>query len=259
MRVIVWFSTKQMFLRAIIFAGRRGVTAIAGLAISLGVLIWYTIPHIVAGGSPFCIAAISAFVIAIVSLTVAHGFSKHTLVALVSTLVTLSVSLGLSQIFVHTAKLFGMGTEEAASLMFAGLGNIDLRGLLLAGIVIGVLGVLDDVTTAQTATIRHVAAAGVTQWKALYRAGRDVGSEHIASLVNTLALAYAGVSLPLLLMFSVNEGEVPFWVMVNSEFIAQEIVRALICSSALILAVPIASLAASWFYAKYPPVAADGF
>ena len=236
------------FVVAVAFAGKRGVTAIAGLAVSVFILLWYTVPSIVDGSSPFLVATISAFIIAIVSLTIAHGWSKQTGLALVSTLVTLLISLGLSELFVRWAKLFGTGSEEAFHLTFAGLGDIDLRGLLLAGIIIGVLGVLDDVTTTQTATVKSLSEAGVKGLKELFSSASSVGREHVVSLINTLALVYVGASLPLLLMFSVNEGTVPYWILLNSEMITEEIVRTLIGSTALVLAVPISTIVAAWYY-----------
>jgi uncharacterized membrane protein len=246
------------FLVAIVFAGRKGFTSLLGLGASLAVLMFYTVPSIVQGDSPFFVACISAFVIAILSITLAHGFSKQTGVALGSTLIALVLSLGLSQLFVTTAKLFGLGTEDAYTLSLAGLTDIDLRGLLLAGIIIGILGVLDDVTTAQTATIKSLAAAGVTGFTKLYEAGKGVGTEHIVSLVNTLALAYTGASLPLLLLFSLNEGQVPYWMILNSQMITEEVVRTLVGSTALVLAVPISTICAAWFYSRYPQAAREG-
>lgn len=246
----VGFLLTLFFLSGIVFAGKKGFTSIVGLGASLFILSFYTVPAIVHGSSPFVIACISSFIIAILSLTIAHGFSKQTLVALASTLITLSLSLGLSQFFVYTAKLFGLGTEDAYTLSLAGLSNIDLRGLLLAGIIIGILGVLDDVTTAQTATIKNLAVAGIRDFKKLYGAGIDVGREHIVSLVNTLALAYVGASLPLLLLFSVNDAQVPYWIILNGQMITEEIVRTLVGSTALILAVPISTLCAAWFYTR---------
>lgn len=239
------------FLLAVIFAGWRGVTAVAGLLFSLFLLLKYTIPQIVDGRDPFTVAMVTVFVIAVISLTVAHGFSKQTGVALGSTLVTLVISLGLSELFVRTSRLLGRGTEEAFYLQYSGRGDIDLRGLLLAGIVIGVLGVLDDVTTTQTATVRSLAESGVRGFRELYRKSADVGREHIVSLVNTLALAYAGASLPLLLAFSINESRMPFWVVLNSEMITEEVIRTLVGSTSLVLAVPLSTLIAVWYYVKH--------
>ena len=150
--------------------------------------------------------------------------------------------------FVYLGKLFGMGTEESIFIQSGVLQEVNLRGLLLGGIIIGALGVLDDITTAQTAAIDELSKANhKLGFAELYKAGTSIGREHIASLINTLALAYVGASLPILLLVSLNE-DMPWWVMVNSEFIAEEIVRTLVGSSTLLLAVPISTwLAARTF------------
>jgi len=246
------------FLSAVIFAGRKGITSVLGLAASLAVLLSYTVPSIIAGHSPFFVATVSAFVIAFLSITIAHGFTRQTGIALVSTLVSLVLSLGLAHLFVLGAKLFGLGTEDAYTLSLAGLGGIDLRGLLLAGIVIGVLGVLDDVTTTQTATIQQIARVSRQSFSQLFKAGMSVGREHIVSLVNTLALAYVGASLPLLLLFSFNESQTPYWVLLNGQMIMEEVIRTLVGSTALILAVPISTIFAAWFYSRYPSWVHEG-
>lgn len=236
---------------ATLFAKRRGFTAVIGLGFSLAILLGYTVPAITGGSSPFFVASLSACLIAVVSLTVAHGFSRQTGLALTSTLLTLFLSLGLSELFVRATHLFGMGSEEALLLSFGGLEQINLRGLLLAGIVIGTLGVLDDVTTTQTATIKALAEEKREKnFPTLFRSGLRIGEEHIVSLVNTLALAYAGASLPLLLAFSVNEGTVPWWTIVNGEMVAEELVRTLVGSTALVLAVPISTVIAAWYYSS---------
>ena len=129
------------------------------------------------------------------------------------------------------------------------LSAVNLRGLLLGGIIIGALGVLDDITTAQTAAIDEISKANPRLgFRELYRSGTSIGREHIASLINTLALAYAGASLPILLLFSINE-EMPMWTILNSEFMAEEIVRTLVGSSALLLAVPISTYLAARAFA----------
>ena len=159
---------------------------------------------------------------------------------------------------VRLASIFGMGTEESVLLQFGPLENIDLRGLLLGGIVIGALGVLDDITTAQTAVVDELRRANPRMtFRQLYAAGISVGREHIASLINTLALAYVGASLPLLMLFTINDA-MPLWVTLNSEFIAEEIVRTLVGSSALLIAVPISTWCAAQAFAQDIVQPSDG-
>jgi uncharacterized membrane protein len=148
---------------------------------------------------------------------------------------------------VSLTRLFGYGTSDSAVLSFGYQAGIDMRGILLAGIIIGTLGVLDDVTTSQTEAVTQLRAANSSlSTRELFVRAMAIGRHHIASLVNTLVLAYAGSSLPLFLLFSLNQAD-PWWVILNSEFIAEEIVRTLVGSSILILAVPLATIiAARW-------------
>lgn len=236
------------FLSLAAWFGRiKGLASIAGLVVSVGVLGGIAIPLIVGGSSPLIVSALSAGGIAVIALYLAHGFNKRTTIALLSVLMTLGITTLLALLFVKFAYLYGLGSEEAFYLQIDSTLQIDLRGLLLGGIIIGTLGVLDDVTTVQVATVaelKHLAPH--LSFTELYRRGINVGTEHIASLVNTLALAYVGVSFPLLLLFTVNSTR-PAWVTVNSEVIAEEIVRTIIGSMALVLAVPISTALAAYF------------
>ncbi len=231
------------FVLAIAFAGRTGFTSIIGLCVSICILAFFVVPGIGNGGNPLLIAFIGAVAIACTSLYLAHGFSFRTSVALLSTLVTLALSLILSIVAVKLTQLTGGGAEETMFLQLGPLQAVNLRGLLLGGIVIGALGVLDDITTTQTAAINELKRANpLISRAALYKAGIAIGREHIASLVNTLALAYAGASLPLLLLFW-SDANAPWWVILNNESLVEEIVRTLVGSMTLTLAVPIST----WF------------
>ena len=231
------------FVLAIVFAGRTGFTSIIGLGVSLAILALYVVPGIGNGGNPLLIAFTGSVAIACTSLYLAHGFTFRTTVALLSTLVTLALSLILSIVAVRMTQLFGTGTEETMFLQLGPLQAVNLQGLLLGGIVIGALGVLDDITTTQTAAINEIKRANPRISRSqLYRSGLAIGREHIASLVNTLALAYAGASLPLLLLFW-SGADAPWWVILNNESLVEEIVRTLVGSMTLTLAVPIST----WF------------
>ncbi len=239
------------FIALILYFGRkRGLGSILGLIFSIVVLILYIAPAIVAGQNPLQITLIGSFLIATGSLFLAHGFNRQTLLTWLSTIITLSIAIFLSHIFTNVSYLYGLGSEEALYLQFGQYAHINLRGLLLAGIVIGTLGILDDVTATQTAVIWELKKTNPNlKFKELYQKSLKVGREHIASLVNTLALAYAGAALPLFIILYVNKS-VPLWLKINSEPIAEEIVRTIVGSSALILAVPIASALASYFISK---------
>lgn len=225
------------------FARKRAIYAVVGLALSIFILTMFVVPQIAQGSSPILIAVIGSGVILFFALFLAHGFNRKTAIALVGTLITVVVAAILSSLFVHFADLFGYGSEAASSLTFMNQ-KIELRGLLLAGIIIGTLGVLDDVTTSLVATVQELHEANPRMSaRELYQRGTRVGREHIVSLINTLVLAYAGASLPLLLVFS-NDMQ-PFWVTLNSQLVGEEIMRTLVGSIALVLAVPITTFLAA--------------
>ncbi|HVW66664.1 MAG TPA: YibE/F family protein [Candidatus Peribacteraceae bacterium] len=225
----------------ILFGGFAGLTSLIGLGMSVLVLFLYVIPRIIAGDSPLLTCLIAAVLIACTSLYLAHGFNRRISVALLSTIVTLAIAFIVDIIFVYMAQLTGISSEEALFLQVGSLAHLDMRGLLLGGIILGCLGVLDDVTTAQCAAVEEVSRANphLTP-RELRKAGHSVGKEHIASLINTLVLAYVGASLPLLLLFK-TQADAPVWITWNSQYIAEEIVRTLVGSLTLVLAVPIST------------------
>ncbi len=247
----LFFVIFVFFALVIIFGRIKGVTAIAGMLISLFILLNFIVPSIAYGHDPMLVSFFGAVAIMLISIFLAHGFNKRIVVAVISTFITLLIAVGLSWAFVWLTMLTGAGSEEAYSLQFGQFANLNLRGLLLGGIIIGTLGVLDDITTSQSAAIEEISKANSSLTPIeLYRRGISIGREHIASLVNTLILAYAGVSLPVFLFFLVYKDTQPLWVTLNGEFIVEEIVRAAVGSSALILAVPISTLLAASVFGK---------
>jgi len=246
---LVWAGIIFLLL-VFAFSGFRGLGSVAGLIVGLIILTTFVVPQILEGHSPLIISIVGAVVIAVLSLYLAHGFSRRTGVALIGTIATLLVATGLAVGFVELTGLAGLGSEEAYFLQIDPRVAINLKGLLLGGILIGALGVLDDITTAQVAVVSELKLANPALSKReLYARGISVGREHIASLVNTLALAYVGASFPLLLYFALDSPQ-PLWVTFNSEFIAEEIVRTLVGSSALVLAVPLTTFLAAWFFGR---------
>lgn len=228
---------------SIVFAGWRGFTSLLGLGATVAVLMWYAIPQIIAGKNPLFVSFVSALFIAVVSVYLSHGFKKRTSVAVVSILITVLFAIGLAQFFVNWSGLSGLGSEEAFHLQTSPISFVNLKGLLLGGIIIGALGVLDDVTTAQAAAVEEIWRANpkLTR-RELYKRSSSVGKEHITSMINTLAIAYIGASFPALLLFIVYQR--PWWVVANTEQISEEVIRTLVGSIALMLAVPITTLIA---------------
>ena len=238
-------------ISTIVFAGRSGLSALVGLAFSFVMLSQVMIPQIAGGANPVTVGIMGAIAIGVVSIYIAHGFNRRTSVAVAATLITIVFAMGLAWLFVNGAALFGTGSEEAYSLQqFSQLSGVDFKGLLLVGIVIGTIGVLDDVTTSLTATIEQLHKANPDfGFRQLVKRGLTVGREHIASLVNTLVFAYAGAAMPVLLFFTIDPR--PSWVILNSQFIVEEIVRAMVGSIALMMAVPITAILASQVYSRF--------
>lgn len=247
---IIW-GILIFFAVVIIFGKMQGFRSILGLALSIFVIMYLMVPLLLKGYNPIAVSIFSALFISVFSLYLAHGLKRRTHIALLSTVITFTLSTILAIIAVNSMNLFGFGSEEAMFLLDDSQTSINLKGLLLGGIIIGMLGVLDDITTSQAAAIDEIYKANSKlSFKELYNKGISIGKEHIASLVNTLALAYAGVGLPLFMLFAINTKD-PAWVVINSEFIAEEIVRTLIGSIALILAVPITTYLATYLTKKW--------
>jgi uncharacterized membrane protein len=238
------------FLLALLFGGFRGVSSLFGLAASLAILIFGVVPTILAGHNPLIVSVIGSCVIAVVSILLAHGVHKRSGLALVSTMITLVGAVLFALLAVMITKLSGAGTEEAVYLQIGSLPSLNLQGLLLGGIIIGTLGVLDDVTTTQVASIEEISKADTTlTGRELYQRGINVGREHIAALINTLALAYAGASFPLFLLFAINSGP-PLWVVLNAEYVMEEVIRAIVGGASLVIAVPISTAFAAYYYGR---------
>lgn len=229
----------------VLLAGWKGVSALVGLAASMGVLAVFVLPSLLSGNSPVWVAAVGASAIAILSMGLAHGFNARTGVALIGTMIALLITASLGSLFTSLMNFTGVGTEDAAYLQAVSGGSIDLRGLLLAGLVIGALGVLDDVTVTQVASVWEVhGAAERSSLRDLWAAGMRVGRDHVAAVVNTLVLAYVGASLPLFLLITLSDA--PLLQSLNNEAIASEIVRSMVGSLGIIAAVPITTFLAAW-------------
>jgi uncharacterized membrane protein len=230
-------AVTAVFALAVVVLGRmRGLAALGGLAASVGVLLVYIVPGILEGASPVVIATIGALAIGFLALYLAHGIRPLTHVALIGTFGALVITVILSAIVVRAARFSGFAGEE--SLYLTLVGDIDVRGLLLAGIVLGALGALDDVTVTQASAVWELRRANPELTHSqLFQAGLRVGRDHIASTVNTLLLAYAGAAMPLLLLFALSRQSLS--VIANSEVVAVEIVRTLVGSIGLVSAVPL--------------------
>ena len=239
--ILIWVTL--LFAVVVVALGRwRGVAALAGLGASVAVLLLFVLPAILDGREPVAVAVVGASAIAFIALYSAHGFSIKTTVALLGTIGALALTALLSAVVLAIAEISGFGTEEAVFLsLFEG---IDIRGLVLAGTVLGAIGAIDDVTVTQSSAVWELKAANPRLGsRKLFDAGLRIGRDHIASTVNTLLLAYAGAALPLLVLF-VIAGQ-SLGTIANSEVVAIEIIRTMAGSIGLVAAVPVTTWLAS--------------
>ncbi|MFL5999591.1 MAG: YibE/F family protein [Streptomyces sp.] len=233
-----------IFALAVVIVGRlRGVMALVALAVSFMLLNFFVLPAILQGSNPLLVAVVGSSAIMLIALYMCHGLSARTSVAVLGTLISLVLIGILGSQFIGWAALTG-NTDDNTGLIHGLYPSIDMSGLLLAGVIIGSLGVLDDVTVTQTSAVWELHEANPTMgWRGLYRAGIRIGRDHIASVVNTLVLAYAGAALPLLLLFSIAQSSVG--TVANSELVAEEIVRTLVGSIGLVASVPVTTVLAA--------------
>ena len=234
-----------LFAVVVIALGRmRGLAALVGLAASVTVLLMFILPAILDGRSPVVVAIAGASAIAVLAIYLAHGFSPMATVALLGTLASLALTAALAALFTALARFSGFATEEATLVNLADA-RIDLVGLTLGGMVIGALGAIDDMTVTQASAVAelHAANPGLGA-RGLYGAALRIGRDHVASTVNTLALAYAGASMPILLLFLLAKQSLG--TVANGEILATELVRTLVGSIGLVAAVPITTALAAW-------------
>ena len=233
----------------LVIGGWQGLTSLLGLGISFLVVVFFLIPQLSLGRSPILIATITSFLIIPVTFYPSHGFNRKTTVAIGGTLVSLLFTIFLSSLMIDAAKLSGFVSEEAGFLQAIKPGKFNWPGLLLAGMIVGVLGVLDDVTVSQAAVVQQLWETNPQlSFQEIFLRAMKIGKDHIASMVNTLILVYAGAALPLLLLFYQNPH--PLGEIINYEIVAEEIVRMLTGSIGLILAVPLTTLLAVHFFKK---------
>jgi uncharacterized membrane protein len=250
---LVWLAV--LFVAATLLLSRRqGARSLLGMAVSLIIIAGFIVPRILAGWDPVLVAVLGSIVMMGASLYLVYGWQRKTHVTVAGLFLSLVLTGLLATWFVHWTRLSGLSTDEAGFLQVAGA-QLDMQGLLLAGILIGTLGVLDDVAVGQSSAIFELSKANTSLgWRGLFRHGMVIGRDHIAAMVNTLLLAYVGAALPLLLLFSVNTA--PWGMTFNREVVAEEIVRTLVGSLGLLAAVPLTSLIAAVVAQRSAPDAA---
>ncbi len=234
----------------IFFARMQGVRALLSLGLSIAAIIFLLVPAILAGYDPAVISiAIAGGILALV-LFLTHGINARSTIAFGGTFAAVIVTCLIAWFFVDIMKLTGFGSDASVYLNFSTNGALDFAGLLLASIIIGILGVLDDVSITQASVVQELRHANpALTAPQLYARAIKVGKDHIGSLVNTLALAYIGVSLPLVLLYATADASVALTL--NQEVVAAELVRIIVGSIGLVLAIPITTIIAAWWFSEH--------
>jgi uncharacterized membrane protein len=234
-----------LFVGLVVLVGRsKGLRSLTGTLISLLVIFFFILPQIVAGRDPVLISIVGSIVLLAVPTYLTYGWNPKAHAAMIGMMLSLVLTGTLAWLFVAWTRLTGVSVEESSYLVIELGPGINLRGLVLGGVIIGSLGVLDDICVGQASAVFELVNANrELGWRDLFRHSLNIGRDHIAAMVNTLLLAYVGASMPLMLVFTIYRE--PIWRRINREPIAEEIVRTLVGSVGLVLAVPITGLIAS--------------
>ncbi len=238
---LVWLLIA--FALIVVAAGRlQGLRALVGLAASLVTVVYFIVPAIADGRPPLQVAAFGSLGVMLLTIPLVHGGGAKSLAACLGTAFALLLTLGLADVFTRLAHLTGLTTDEAVYLQATT--HVSIRGLLLAGMVVGALGVLGDTTVTQASAVMAIRRANpALSWASLVAHATSVGRDHIAATINTLVLAYTGAALPLLIIFSI--GGTSFGSAVNSDSVAEPVVATLVGSIGLIAAVPVTTALAA--------------
>ncbi len=247
-RALYWLAF--LFAIVVILIGRlKGLKALIVLMLTFLIILKFIIPKILNGSNPLLISIVGSLFILILAIYITEGFKRNSTIAIFSIFISLVITGLLSIWFTSMTRLTGFASDEAIYLTNIAGGHINIKGLLLAGIIIGALGILNDAVITQVALIQELKLSNPQiSKKQLYSKGMRVGISHLSAMVNTLFLAYAGVALPLLILFCIKEPPfLTFSQVINNEIITTEIVRTITGSLGIILAIPIANLLAVYF------------
>ena len=243
--------TMLFVVLVVVFGRRRGALALCGLAASLALVLLFVVPAIVQGGPPLGVALVGASAVMLITISLTHGLGAKSAAAMMGTTCALLLTALLATLFIELGAITGLVSEQATLLRGASEGALSLPGLVLAGVVIGALGVLDDVTVSQASTVMALRRADPAQGaRQLYNAALDVGRDHVGATVNTLVLAYVGAALPVLLLFSTQD--IGLGTAVQREAVAEEIVATLVGSIGLIAAMPLTTALAAALAVRLP-------
>ncbi|MDE0099915.1 MAG: YibE/F family protein [Truepera sp.] len=239
---LIWLVV--LFLAVSVAVARlKGLRAFLATGTGLVIVVSFIVPRILAGWSPILVSILGIGGILIFAIYFVHGLNWSTTAALVGTFLAILITMGLGVVFTELSHLTGFGSEEAL-MINAGASQVNLKGLLLAGLLVGALGALTDITIVQASVVRELAHANPDFGaRELYRRGMNVGLDHVGSLVNTLVMAYTGAALPLLVLLTLSDFSLAR--VLNLELVTSEIIQILVGSIGLILGVPITTYLAA--------------
>ncbi|HMO79004.1 MAG TPA: YibE/F family protein [Candidatus Paceibacterota bacterium] len=246
----IWFLIILFILVIILFGGWQGFRSLIALIGSFIVILYVLLPSILSGWHPLFVSVLIASAILFFAIFFTHGFNKESLVAYSGTMIAVMLTSLLALFAVSFTKLSGLSDDSALYLNFNTGGELNFTGLLLGAIIVGVLGVLDDIAITQAAVVSELYDSNKNISRIeVYKRAMRVGREHVGALVNTLVLAYTGAALPVMLL--VNVYKYDFETIINLEIFATEIVRTIVGSIGLVLTVPIVTFLAVYFLKGY--------
>lgn len=237
-----------IFTLAVVVVGRlKGLRALLSLVLSFFIILYFILPQILSGRDPFLITLVGGLLIMTIIIYLTEGWKRKSHLAILTVLLSLLLTLILSIIFTKLTRLTGLAQEEAVFLIGVGQAEINFRGLLLAGMIIGAIGVLDDIVVGQIESVARIKEANPKlPPKKVFSLAYKIGNTHLGAIINTLFLTYAGAALPLLLLFVLNrEVGLSFERAINTEAVTTEIVRTLVGSIGVIASMPIATFLAA--------------
>ncbi len=234
---------------ALIISSKRTIGAVLGLVFSFFIIFAFLIPKILEGYNPVFISILSATIMIPVNFYLSHGFNKKTTIAIFSTIIALIITGVLALLFMNWAHITGYGLEDMMLISTMIDSNINLEGLLLAGVIIGTLGVLDDITISQVAIVQQISEVGSKlEVGEIFSRAMSIGKDHMASMINTLVLVYTGAAMPLLILF-VN-ANLPLNYILSMEIVSMEVLRTLVGSIGLVCAIPITTFLATIVFTR---------
>jgi uncharacterized membrane protein len=226
------------FLIIFFVIGKESIGSIISLILSFVIIFGSILNNLINQTDPIITVLLSMIFLIPISFYISHGISKKTTIAIIGSLFSIIIALILSLIFIKKSFITGTTAEETSFLATITQKNFDFQGLLIASIIIGIFGSIDDIAISQVSVVEKIISANPKMpAKEIYQKAIAVGKDHVNSIINTLVLVYTSASLPLILLFSVSNKN--FFEVLNYEIISVEIIRILIATICVIIAIPL--------------------